>query len=133
MMPKFFQISDVVNYFKDRWLGRPQRNRSRQQPKFPTVLWNCAESVHNCVPRTTNAVEAWHLGFQSALNVCHPNPYKCLTALHRQHTLAMAKYEQHVTGEPPMKRSKYLDTASWLMTVVQDYYQYIVLQTIQGR
>jgi len=81
----FFQqneevLRDIVNYFEDTWIGRPNRRGGRAEPLFPHALWNCVEAVHADLPKTNNAVEGWHRGFSELLGSNHPSIWKFISA-----------------------------------------------------
>lgn len=50
-------------YFEDTYIGRRRRN-GLLSAMFPTSVWSVHASVLEGLPRTNNAVEAWHRSFQ---------------------------------------------------------------------
>lgn len=50
-------LSTLIDYFEDIWIGRSTRNR-RRLPTFEISMWNCYETVLKKKSRTNNLVEA---------------------------------------------------------------------------
>ena len=86
---------DLVNYFEDTWIGRPARRGGRSDPIFAHALWNCYDATLNDLPKTNNAVEGWHRGFNQILGACHPAIWKFIDGLKKEQSLNETKTEQH--------------------------------------
>lgn len=115
------EAQTVLDYFEDTWIGRPHR-RGRRTPLFPIDMWNCNEAAADDMPKTNNAVEGWHNGFESTLDATHPNIFRLVEALQREQVLTDVKYEQVIAGEPPPKKKKvYRDNAVRLQELVRRY------------
>ena len=99
------EAQDVMDYFEDTWVERASR-RGRRPPRFLINMWNCFEAAAESMPKTNNAVEGWHTGFEATVDAVHPNIFKLVEALQREQTLADTKYEEMVRGEPPAKKKK---------------------------
>lgn len=119
ILPSESQV--VIDYFEDTWVGRPQNRSQRRRTTFPIEWWNCYESVLQAAPKTNNAVEGWHRGFETTLDTTHANIFKLLSALQKEQTIMLATYEQAAAGEPAAKRRKYKDAADRLHQLVQTY------------
>src|SRR6218665_2491181 len=113
----FFQqneevLRDLVNYFEDTWIGRPNRRGGRAEPLFPHALWNCVDAVHADLPKTNNAVEGWHRGFSELLGSNHPSILKFISALQKEQSMNEMTMEQYIAGATPaLGRRVYRDTA----------------------
>lgn len=55
-------INQLLLYFQKNYIGTQVLN-IYEPPRFPIETWNQHEAVTSELPRTNNAVEAWHLGF----------------------------------------------------------------------
>lgn len=53
----------VLDYFDKVWMGR----HGLKEPLFPHIMWNYHSAVVGNLPRTNNAVEGWHSGFNSLI------------------------------------------------------------------
>ena len=62
----------VLDYFEDNYVGRFRINAPRGIPTFPIDFWNKFRHTDDELPRTNNAVEEWHRGFQAHVSACHP-------------------------------------------------------------
>lgn len=59
------EAQQIVNYFEDVYIGRPDRRNKRKQPLFQIEMWNCFSSVTMDLPKTNNKMEGWHnIAFQ---------------------------------------------------------------------
>ncbi|KAL4142201.1 hypothetical protein QTP88_004706 [Uroleucon formosanum] len=73
-------VSRLLEYFEEPWVGKMDRNRKRKNPKFSITIWNCYADEYN-LPKTNNSVEGWHNGFLSILNAIHSNIWKFISSL----------------------------------------------------
>jgi len=116
-------LRDLVNYFEDTWIGRPnRRGRGRSEPIFPHSLWNCYDASLDDLPKTNNAVEGWHRGFSQLLGAHHPTIWKFIDGIKKEQSLNEMRLEQYVSGQqPPPGKRVYKDTADRIKTIVADY------------
>jgi len=56
------------------------------------------------MPKTNNAVEGWHTGFEATLDAIHPNIFKFISAIHREQALVEANSEVVLAGNPVAKK-----------------------------
>jgi len=49
------ESEQVIDYFKDTWIGHPQNRSRRRATKFSLEWWNCYEKVRARAPKTNNA------------------------------------------------------------------------------
>ena len=70
------ETDDLILYFEGTYVGRTLPNGSYQQPLFSKEIWNYHFDVAYGLPRTTNAVEAWHRSFNATVGCHHPNIWK---------------------------------------------------------
>ena len=62
------------------------------------------------LPRTNNAVEVWHRGFQAHVFACHTVFWKFLEVLQKDETVVTVGILQNEGGlQPPPQRRKYVD------------------------
>jgi hypothetical protein len=128
---------DIMQYFEETWIGSQSRNGIRRAPRYSHKLWNCYDSVLERAPKTSNAIEAWHRGFETTLDTYHPHIYRLVEALKREQTLTEAAFEKAIAGDPAYKRRKYQDAAVRLHRAVlafdinklddDDYDDYLLL------
>lgn len=113
---------NVVDYFEDTWIGRPDRHGQRRLPLFPLRMWNCFETVEQGLPKTNNSLEGWHRGFQNQICGEHPNIWKFIEAIKREQSISELRIEQYVSGqEPAMSKRKYRDSAQRLARIVTNF------------
>ena len=62
---------DILDYFEDTYMGRFHHNAPRRESLFPIEIWNMFNRTDEELPRTNNAVEGWHRGFQANVAACH--------------------------------------------------------------
>ena len=67
------KIDDLLDYFKETYIGRYRRNAERRRPLFALNLWNIFHRTFDELPRTNNHVEGWHRRFQAQVSSCHPS------------------------------------------------------------
>lgn len=124
---------NIVDYFEDNWVGRLQRNQRRRSPRFPHQMWNCHERTQLGLPRTNNAVEAWHHAFEQQISSDHPNIWRFIAAIQREQGLREVQVEQFVGGiEPPRQRKKYKDCNERIKRVLSNYDINTVVNFLRG-
>lgn len=78
-------VEPLVEHFKRTWIGYLRRGGNRRDPpQFMIDLWNCYQLTLDCDPRTTNALKAYHRGFNSLVGADHPTIWRFLKALKQQ-------------------------------------------------
>ena len=87
LISEFDFPTEIVDYFEDTYIGRPNRNGSRRNPQFHVLMWNVYDRTVDNLPRTNNSVEGFHRGFESMLQATKPDVWKILDAIQRQQTL----------------------------------------------
>ncbi|XP_031350480.1 uncharacterized protein LOC116176146 [Photinus pyralis] len=116
------EAQPVIDYFEDTWIGRPDRRLRRRAPRFAHVMWNCYNSVLENLPKTNNALEGWHRGFQEMVGGNHPNIWKFVNALKKEQSLNELRIEQYHSGQqPPASRKKYRDCAERIRRLILDF------------
>ena len=79
---------DLALYFESTYIGRHTANSALMSPPlFPLQMWNQHFMVQNGLPRTTNAVEAWHRSFGCHISCHHPSIWKFLDKLKKEQGL----------------------------------------------
>ena len=75
---------DLALYFEATYIGRhPANSPLLSSPLFPMEMWNKHFMVWHGLPRTNNAVEAWHRSFACHMSWYHPSVWRFLTILNR--------------------------------------------------
>lgn len=111
----------IVRYFESTYIGE-RRRQGRRFPTFHIDKWNVYERTVEDLPRTNNAIEGWHRGFQSNVGAFHPNIWKFLDVLRREQGLNELKITQALTGhEPVPQRRTYRDCQLRISAIVRDY------------
>ena len=96
----------LVLYFERTYIGRILPGGTQQEPIFPIEMWNHHHEVPQGIPRTTNAVEAWHRSYNATVGCYHPNIWRFINALKREQGLVEVKQAKFIAGEKPAKRQK---------------------------
>ena len=60
-------LDDIRNYFEDTFVGKEMRNSTRRKSRFDMDMWNVYFRTIDDLPRTNNALEGFHCGFESML------------------------------------------------------------------
>ena len=81
-------FDDMLDNFKDNYIGRFRCNAPRRRPTFNTETWNMFHRTDNELPRTNNAVEGWHHSFQS--HACHPLFWKFIVIMKQEEGIVRA-------------------------------------------
>lgn len=127
------EAQEVVDYFEDTWIGRPDRRRRRRAPVFPHAMWNCYEASRIGMSKTNNAVEGWHRSFESQISASHPSIWKFLEGIKREHALSELKIEQYSAGAPPSTpRKKYKDSADRIKRIVERFDPTSIVDYVRG-
>ena len=90
---------DFVDYFEDTYMGRLNRNGTRRKARFEIPLWNVYNRTVNDLPRTNNAIEGFHRGFESMLQANKPDVWRFLDAIHKQQALTEFATAQQMGGK----------------------------------
>ena len=90
---------DFVDYFEDTYMGRLNRNGTRRKARFEIPLWNVYHRTVNDLPRTNNAIEGFHRGFESMLQANKPDVWRFLDAIHKQQALTEFATAQQMGGK----------------------------------
>jgi hypothetical protein len=72
-------LTELLNYFEDTYIGRPNRKGHRRPALFDISIWNCYELIQKDIPCTNNAIEGWHNRFNSMLNAVHSSIWTCIS------------------------------------------------------
>ena len=72
-------------------------------------------------PRTNNAVEGWHRGFQTHNSTCHHVLWKFVEVLQKEDTVVRVGILQIEGGyQPPAQRRRYVDCNQRILRIVDD-------------
>lgn len=126
-------LTPILNWFEDSYVGRLNRNRTRRRPLFPPQTWSVYERTLNEEARTNNYAEAAHRRMQAEFGVDHPNLWKFIDGIRAIQKGRDLVYEQFVRGDqPPAKRRKYLAADQRIRTIVESYDQRNILEYLRG-
>ena len=100
------QTTGLIVYFEKTYVGCILPGSTYQEPLFTIGMWNYHHDTPFGLPRTINAVEAWHRSFNATVGCHHPTIWKFVTALKREQGLVELRQTEFVTGARPAKRSK---------------------------
>jgi len=114
-------LTELLDYFEDTYIGRPNRRGHRRPALFDISIWNCYELIQKDIPRTNNAIEGWHNGFNSMLNAVHPSIWTFIKALKKEDNLNQFKVEQSISGYSLPKKRKYKDSALRIKNLVLQF------------
>ena len=98
------QATELVLYFERTYIGRTLPGGTHQAPLFPNYLWNFHIDTPFGLPRTTNAMEAWHRSFNATVGCHHPSIWKFITALKREQGLVEVRQAKFTAVAAPTKR-----------------------------
>ncbi|XP_015115250.1 uncharacterized protein LOC107039903 [Diachasma alloeum] len=84
----------LLDYMEDNWIGVKTRRQERRAPSYCIEMWNQFENVVNDQPRTTNAVEGWHHGFNESAQTAHLCLWKFIDLIKTEQALTEAWMEQ---------------------------------------
>ena len=74
------------------------------------------------LPRTNNAVEGWHRGFQAHVSVCNPVFWKFLEVLQKDELIVRVGILQNEGGhQPPPQRRRYVGCNHRILRIVNDF------------
>ena len=99
------EMQQLLDYFEDNYIGRVRR-RGRVVPLYEPHIWNIHNRVENELPRTNNSVEGWHRKMQAAVAADHPNIWRFINVLKREHGFHKVVIGQRLGGhaiEPQKK------------------------------
>ena len=115
------EITPIVDYFEDTYVGR-MRRRTRAPPRYPPAQWNIHARLEIGLPRTNNNVEGWHRHMQAAVAAHHPNIWRFIQVLRKDHSLNHVRINQMNAGQaPPPARKMYADVTLRIRRIVDDF------------
>ena len=126
------QATGLVLYFEKTYVGRKLPGGIYQDPLFPIEMWNYHYDTAFGLPRTTNAVEAWHRSFNATVACHHPNIWKFITALKREQRLVEVRQAKFIAGTNPPKRKKNQATEEALKQLVTSYVWRPTMEFLRG-
>lgn len=96
----------MLVYFDKYYIGKLKKGSKsiRNEPVFAISSWNVYDRVLNDLPRTNNAVEAWHKAFANDIND-HPLSFKLIEFFRKEQDSTEVKIGQINLGEK-YERSK---------------------------
>ena len=117
-LPPTSQIAELLDYFQSTSIGRTSLGGYYQTATFPNDLWNYHYDTPLGLPRTTNAVEAWHRSFNATVGCHHPSIWKFIPAHKREQGLVEVRQARFIAGNSPIKRKKSLQSEKSLTKLV---------------
>ena len=126
------EASELIHYFEKTYVGRFLPGGTFQAPLFPISMWNYYHETPFGLPRTNNAVEAWHRSFNASVGCQHPNIWRFITSLKREQGLVEFRQAKFTAGARPTKRRKEQNTDRALKELVQSFYYRPRLEFLRG-
>ena len=112
----------MLDCFEDNYIGRFRHNALRRRPTFNIETWNMFHRTDNELPRTNNAVEGWHCGFQSHVTTCYSSFWKFIDIMKQEEGLVRAGVLQNQEVHPPLPQwRRYADNHARILRIVDDY------------
>ena len=127
-MPK---AQGLILYFEQTYIGRTL-DGIYHEPIFPIEMWNQHQEVIQGIPKTTNAVEAWHRSYNATIGCYHPNIWRFIDALKREQGLVEVKHAKFIAGEKPTKRLKNKASEEALKTLILGYLHRQPMEFVRG-
>ncbi|KAI6651165.1 hypothetical protein LOD99_5516 [Oopsacas minuta] len=121
-LPLTPEIGELVDYFERTYIGRTVTSGYHVAATYPIHLWNNHISTPLGLPRTTNAVEAWHRSFNATVGCHHPTIWKFILSLKREQGLVEVRHTNYLVGKPLTKRRWSQQSEEALKTLVREYY-----------
>ena len=123
---------ELILYFERTYIGRRLPGGNHQDPIYPIEMWNHHHEVLQGIPRTNNAVEAWHRSYNSTVGCYHPNIWRFMKALKQEQGLVELKQAKYIAGENPSKRQKDKDNEEGLKNLILSYLHREPIDFIRG-
>ena len=123
---------ELASYFESTYIGRHIAGSIVIPSMFPIEMWNNHNLVHHGIPRTTNAVEAWHRGFNNLMSCQHPSIWKFIEVLKKEQGLTEIKHAFYLSGRNPAKRKCYTDNEKALRNLIDSYLSRPKLDFLKG-
>lgn len=116
------ELSPLINYFEDVWIGRIDRRGQRKQPTFAHEMWNHFDSVNDEMAKTNNSVEGWHTSFSSLIGGHHVTIFKFIEGLKKDEILTRQRIKELDCGNQANTSKKcYRDTSKRIKRIVSEY------------
>ncbi|MGL6146086.1 MAG: hypothetical protein ACRC0D_06330, partial [Macrococcoides caseolyticum] len=126
-------LTPVINWFEDFYIGRPNRNGTIRNPLFPPQCWSVYERTLNGECRTNNYAEAAHRRLQAEFGMDHPNIWKFIDGIRTVQKGSDFIYSNFIRGDqPPSKRNKYINTDLRIRRIVESYSARNILEYLKG-
>ena len=119
-------------YFENTYVGRSLPGGGQVAPLFPIDTWNHHHEVPQGIPRTNNAVEAWHRSYTATIGCHHPNIWKFISALKKEKGLVEITQAKFLSGEMPTKRTKNSSNEETSSTLVLGYFHRSPMEFLIG-
>ena len=85
------------------------------------------------LPKTNNWVEGWQCRFETEVGAHHPNIWRFVKCLQKEHSFNEVQIEQHVAGiEAEPSRKRYADAAKRIQRLVEAFDPDDVVEYIRG-
>lgn len=126
-------LTPIINWFEDSYIGRQNRNRTRRPALFPPQCWSVYQRTINGEDRTNNYAEAAHRRLQAEFGMNHPNIWKFIDGIKTVQKGHELLYAQFIHGDQPtLKRRKYLDADIRIRRIVESYHERNILEYLKG-
>lgn len=127
------ELEPVLNWFEDNFLGRPNRNGSRQPATFPPEVWSAHESVLSDDMRVMHLAETTHRRLQAKLDMGHNSIWKFIDCLRNIQKSNDQFYEMNARGDTSLtKRRKFTVSDQKIRKLVQDFHNGDVIEFLRN-
>lgn len=114
-------VKNVLLYMESTWIGFKQR-RAYKTGLFELNLWNVYKLTLSLLPRTNNAVEAWHNAINLLFGINHPDIFKFLDGIKLEQNATEVLIGQVMSGVDVAKSNKHTDEMQErILKVVKTY------------
>ncbi len=87
-------IKTFVRYFEENYVC----GKNGRDPTYPISFWSTHDRILGDIPRTTNALEAWHRSLNHISVSAHPNLARFLEILKQEETLISFRLKRLLEG-----------------------------------
>lgn len=117
-------LDPIVSYFAKTYVyGRNMRNK-RSRPLYHPLFWSVYSNVLECLPRTTNKIEAWHSRWSSIIGARHVGVHRILEEIQLEQKYTEGRVLASHAGEKEAKKKKFEERNQRLFRIVSNFDTY---------
>lgn len=129
------ELSPLLEYFEETWIGRESRSRRRRRaPHFDISMWNCYNSILEDRIRTNNNMEGWHKGLNARVGGNHVQIGAFINSLKAEQNITEMTITQINTGVDVVvaQRREYRARNRRLKNIANEYNKNNVLEYLKN-